>query len=116
MFIKHIYFPQVDLSTPVLIQRVHLADRDGHPDKRLQNTRVHIGDSDTNQNGPDANPICFSLTTVPVSNESEYLCESVMSGRFVVIKKFGPTVSDMATDPNHFTWHINEVRVFAVNP
>ena len=103
---------QVNLGVSYNIVRVQVIERNGGPWARLQNTRLRIGNEDIDGGNGDltANPICFEHTDEPTNNEAIYACNALMNGQFLLFEKFGPTENPVS---HEYTWHVNEVNVFA---
>ena len=83
------------------VYKVILEDRRDCCSKRMEGVSIRIGDTDANSMPSDANPLCYEVTTPPVTPTSEFLCPDIMHGRYVLARKHME---------GHFS--INEVRIF----
>ena len=95
------------------VYKVILENRRDCCKPRFENTEIRIGDIDANTAGDNTgpgneNPLCSQITYVPTNVTLEYPCPTDMNGRYIVARKFAPTVSS-----GSYLWNINEVRIFA---
>ena len=98
---------------PHSVYKVILEDRRDCCLDRMLNTEIRIGDIDANTGGGntgdgDANPLCSQVTDVPLTPTSVYSCPTVMTGKYLVARKFAPGSNGA------YSWHIVEVRIFVV--